>query len=86
MKRAGLNPNFTLSLGMDDPNLNLLFQNKLRYEFSIIDVGKCILHVVNSAFGKAVNSLRENVADLDKMAFDLITLLPGQNNALLAMR
>ena len=83
MKRAGLNPNFILSLGMDDPNLNLLFQNKLRYQFSIIDVGKCILHIINSAFGKAVNSLRESVVDLDKMAFGLITLLPGEHNALL---
>ena len=83
MKRAGLNPNFILSLGMDDPNLNLLFQNKLCYESSIIDVGKCILHIVNIAFGKAVNSLRDSVVDLDKMAFDLITLLPGENNACL---
>ena len=75
-----------VSLGLDGPNVNLPFQSKLSDEFSVIDVGTCTLHIVKSAFGKGVKSLRESVVDLDEMAIDLNTLLPGENNALLAMR
>ena len=42
MKKVGLNTNSML--GIDGPNVNLLFQNKLCNEFSIIDVGTCPLH------------------------------------------
>lgn len=70
MKKAGLDTNFMLGLGMDGPNVNLSFQNKLLKEITIITVGTCSLHGVNSGFGKAVKSLKEGVADFDQMALD----------------
>ena len=33
MKKAALDHNFMLVLGMDDPNISLLFKNKLKEEF-----------------------------------------------------
>ena len=39
MKIAVLNSNFMLTVGMEGPNVNLLFKNKLEEEFSIIEVG-----------------------------------------------
>ena len=90
MKKAALNPNFKLALGMDGPNINLLFKNKLKKEFSIIEVGTCPLNIVNNAFGKAVKALKENIVDFDEMAIDFhffksVQLL-GENSTLLAMR
>ena len=70
MKKAALNPNFILALGMDDPNVNLLFKDKLKEELSITEVGTCPLHNVNNAFGKALKALKESIVDLDKMAID----------------
>ena len=55
---------------MDGPNVNLLFKNKLKGEFSIIKVGICPLHIVNNALGKAVKALKESIVDLDQMAID----------------
>ena len=52
IKKAGLNPKFMLSFKMEGRNVNLLFQNKLWDEFCM-----CPLHIVNSAFGKAVKFL-----------------------------
>ena len=90
MKKAALNLNFKLALGMDGPNINLLFKNKLKKEFSIIEVGTCPLNIVNNAFGKAVKALKENIVDFDEMAIDFhffksVQLL-GENSTLLAMR
>ena len=70
MKKAGLNPAFMLALGMDGPNVNLLFKNKLKEEFPIIEVGTCPLHIVNNGFGKAGEALKENIVDLDEVAID----------------
>ena len=39
MKKAALNPNFMLALGMDGANVSLLLQNKLKEDFSIIEMG-----------------------------------------------
>ena len=36
MRISALNPNFMLGLGMDGPNVNLLFKTKLEKEFSIV--------------------------------------------------
>ena len=55
---------------MDGHNEDLLFRNKLRDEFSIKYIGICPLHVVNSAFGKVVKSLKESVVNLNGMAID----------------
>ena len=68
MKKVGLNPNFMLSLGMDCPNKNLLFQDS--DEFPIIDIVTYAQHIVNSMFGKAIKSLKESVIDLDGMTND----------------
>ena len=52
-----------LALGMDGPNVNLLFKNKLKEEFSITEVGTCPLHIVSSA-------LEECIVDLGEVAID----------------
>ena len=90
MKKVYLNPNLMSALGIDGPNVNLLFKNKLKEEFSIIEVGNYPLHIVNNAFGKGVEALMESIVDLDEMAIDFhffssIRLL-GENSTLLAMR
>ena len=59
-----------LVLGMDDPNISLLFKNKLKEEFWIIEEGTCPWHIVNNAFGKAFTALKESVVDLDEMVID----------------
>ena len=70
MKKAALNPNFMLALGMDGLNVNLLFKIKLNEEFSIIEVGTCPLHIVKNAFEKAVKALKESIVDLDEMVIN----------------
>ena len=70
MKKAALNPNFMLTLGIADTNVNLLFKKKLKEEFSIIEVGTCPLHIVKNVFGKTVKWLKESIVDLDEMAID----------------
>ena len=70
MKKAALNPNFMLALGIADTNVNLLFKKKLKEEFSIIEVGICPLHIVKNVFGKTVKWLKESIVDLDEMAID----------------
>ena len=70
MKKVALSPNFMLALGVDGPNVNLLFKNKPKEEFSIIEMGTCPLHIVNHAFGKAVQALKESIVDLNEMAID----------------
>ena len=70
MKKAALNPNFMLALGIADTNVNLLFKKKLKEEFSIIEVGTCPLHIVKNVFGKTVKWLKESIVDLDEMAID----------------
>ena len=69
-KKAALNPNFMLALGMDGLNVNLLFKIKLNEEFSIIEVGTCPLHIVKNAFEKAVKALKESIVDLDEMVIN----------------
>ena len=71
MKKAGLNPKLMLSLGMDGPNVNILFENKILKELSIITLGTCCLHIASNGFGKAIRSLKESVVDLDELAIDL---------------
>ena len=70
VKKAGLDTGFMIGLGMDGPNVNLLFQNKLLEQVNIITVGTCPLHTVNTGFGKAVLALKETVTDFDQMAID----------------
>lgn len=88
IRKASLNPNFILSLGMDGSYVNLLFQNKLRHELSVIDIGTCPLYIVNSAFEKANKSLKESAVNLDEttIGFYFIsfsnTLLPIENSTL----
>ena len=90
MKKAALNHNFMLVLGMDGPKINLLFKNKLKEEFSIVEVSTCPCHIVNNAFGKAFKALKESVVDLDEMIIDFHFFssirLVGENSTLLARR
>ena len=59
MKIAVLNSNFMLTVGMEGPNVNLLFKNKLEEEFSIIEVGTFVrllkLPIFNKCKGKLDN-------------------------------
>ena len=71
MKKAGLDPTLLLSLGMDGPNVNLSFQNKLLKELTIVTLGTCSLHRAITGFGKAILSIKAIVVDLDEMATDL---------------
>ena len=88
IRKASLNLNFILSLGMNGSYVNLLFQNKLRHELSIIDIGACPLYIVNSAFGKANKSLKESVVNSDETTIGFYflsfsnTLLPIENSTL----
>ena len=70
VRKAGLDTAYMIGLGMDGPNVNLLFQTKLLAQVNIITVGTCSLHTVNTGFGKAVLSLKETVTDFDQMAID----------------
>ena len=76
---------------MDGAKISLLFKNKLKEEFSIIEVGTCPSHIVSNVFGKTVKALNENIVDLDEVAIDFhfffssIRLL-GENSTLHAMR
>lgn len=79
--------NVNLSLGLDGSNVKLLFQNKLWDEFSIIEVGTCPVHIVNSAFGEAIKLLKESIVDLNETVdFHFIsTPLATENSPLLAI-
>ena len=59
-----------LCFGIDDPNVNLLFQNELCHEFSFTNVGTFPLHIVNISFVKTFKLLKESVVDFDGMAID----------------
>lgn len=72
---------------MDGSNVKLLFQNKLWDEFSIIEVGTCPVHIVNSAFGEAIKLLKESIVDLNETVdfHFLSTPLTTENRPLLAI-
>ena len=70
MKKVALDPRLMLSLGMDGPNVNLLFQSKLLKEVSIITVGTCLLNRASTGFGKAIMSIKESVVDPNEIAID----------------
>jgi hypothetical protein len=70
MEQAGLDKEYMVSLGMDGPNVNLLFQTNLLKEVKIVKMGSCPLHTVNTGFGKAVLALKTTVADFDQVAID----------------
>ena len=64
--KVGLDINFMLHLGMDEPNVNKKFQRLLLEsshldKTTFLDVGTCPLPVVRNAFRKGVSSLRFNV-------------------------
>ena len=65
-----------LSLGMDGPNVNLLFFQMLNDKFEtqdkkLIDVGTCPLHTVANSLGKGLHELDENDIDLNEFAVNL---------------
>ena len=66
-------PAFLLHIGMDDPNVNLKFQNDLMNHFqetsgeSFLDIDTCTLHKVHTSFKKGVQKLP---VDIDQFAVD----------------
>ena len=76
IRKLGLKTPYLLSLGMDGPNVNKSFAEKLSVELksvdntSYIDVGSCSLHACNNAFAEALKTLKETI-NLDQIAIDL---------------
>ena len=75
IEKIGLDIKFMLHLGMDGPNVNLKFQTLLlqsnllaEAKTTFLNIGKCPLHIVHSAFRKGVSSLACNV---DQFAVDI---------------
>lgn len=66
--------NLLMHLGMDGPNVNLLFQKKLeadlseKYNKTFLNVGTCSIHPVHTAFEKG---LKKITFDFNKFAQDL---------------
>ena len=56
-------PNYLLHLGMDGPNVNLAFQEKLskylrdNLDKSFLNLGTCSLHPVHTAFRRGITSM-----------------------------
>ena len=76
MRKLGLKTPYLLSLGMDGPNVNKSFAEKLSVELksvdntSYIDVGSCSLHACNNVFAEALKTLKETI-NLDQIPIDL---------------
>ena len=76
IRKLGLKTPYLLSLGMDGPNVNKSFAEKLSVELksvdntSYIDVGSCSLHACNNAFAEALKTLKETI-NLDQIAIDM---------------
>ena len=68
-----LDPNYLLHLGMDGPNVNLAFQEKLskylgdNLDKSFLNLGTCSLHPVHTAFRRGIASMS---CDLDQFFTD----------------
>ena len=83
VKQLGLDSSYLLHFGMDGPNVNLSFENKLTQQLSEIDtsflkLGSCSLHPVHSAFQKGIKKLFQGTiettpetSDKKKGRFDL---------------
>ena len=71
-----------VGLGMDGPNVNYSFQNQIMKEVSIVEMGSCPLHTVNTGFVRAVHSLKTAVSILLPLIsiFSLSTQLPEGNS------
>ena len=66
VKQLGLDSNYLLHFGMDGPNTNLSFENKLTHQLaevntSFLKIGSCSLHPVHGAFQKGIKQLYEGV-------------------------
>ena len=76
IRKLGLKTPYLLSLGMDGPNVNKSFAEKLSVELksvdntSYIDVGSSSLYACNNAFAEALKTLKETI-NLDQIAIDL---------------
>lgn len=69
-----VNPKLLLHIGMDGPNVNKAFEERLRKELvdkhqaTILDVGTCTLHKVHNAFRQGVDEMS---FDFDKFVIDV---------------
>ena len=69
IKQYGLDSNYLLHYGMDGPNVNLSFENKMtkcleEENTSFLKLGSCSLHPVHGAFQTAVKKVYEGVVPL----------------------
>ncbi len=77
MGKSRLEIEAILSLGMDGPNVNLLFKKKLEKELkckckNIIDTGTCPLHIASNAFLEGLKALQSEAGiDFDQFVLDL---------------
>ena len=75
LDKLHLNDEFIISLGMDGPNVNKLFEKKLNFQFekkgkTLIPVGTCTLHTVATAFSVGLKMLEPDF-ELDQFAIEL---------------
>ena len=75
LDKLHLNDEFIISLGMDGPNVNKLFEKKLNSQFekkgkTLIPVGTCTLHTVATAFSVGLKMLEPDF-ELDQFAIEL---------------
>jgi len=76
IQKLGLDVSYLLSIGMDGPNVNKCFENKLRndleesHKTKMLDLGTCALHAANNAFNEGLKVFRTHV-NLDQFAIDL---------------
>ena len=74
-----LESDYLLHLGMDGPNVNLSFENKLESNLesintSFLRIGTCSLHLTHTVFRKDIKSLYSNTINISgekESAFDL---------------
>ena len=77
IEKLKLNVEAILTLGMDGPSVNLLFQRKLEKELEkknkqLIEVGTCPLYTVSNAFLEGLKALAgEMEIDLDQFVLNL---------------
>lgn len=77
VKRMELDSSYLLHLGMDGPNVNMSFENKLAESLreintSFLRLGSCSLHPTHSAFRRGIKKLYRNTyGDSNKLTFDL---------------
>ena len=78
-EKLELKSDYLLHLGMDGPNVNLSFENKLESNLesintSFLRIGTCSLHPTHTAFRKGIKSLYSNTINISgekESTFDL---------------